>query len=805
MRFPYLLNISYTVNKLIANTIYYLTILPTNRYPSLTKILNYQTIGTSTIPIANPSKGFYSLSQTALINSGTGQLTFNNIDVGKYTLPVLYTYNGVTASINFNLIINPVLIYPTGITTLLYNHEISYSENPIYLQKGGVFEISNNLFDIDNSGIVIFDKFINVGKYYFDIKYTLANIFVNYTYLLNIIPNIDLNYNYIELEYTNVFSDYIISYVDQSGGTFTFEDVSGSLINNLEVNNQYGIFNLSNTVDVNLYTIKVIYSYNNTSNFTLFTLNIKPIYYYSTDNFTTIYNSNKYSIQPFVNQSGGHFSIITNHTGLFIDNLTGIINFGNDLEIGNYSLILKYTLRNTYNITNYLLNVIPIVDYSYPYFISEYNTIIYTPEAIYDPVGGIFTIQGTSADASANIIINNLITTNAISINTDNGIITFDSLIPVGLYLLQVNYNIGNTFNSIKISYTMKPYLLYNPSSNRVPYHDISYSVMPIFAPPNGIFVASVPRINLIYTGISIDKNNGIIRFGLVNAGFWSITVKYIVNGVSNSITYILQILANVYYNPPYSVIPFNSTSSTLAPIAKVLGGIYTLQEQTTGISINSNTGILTFSYLPTGIYYTPIVYTVFGSSIVINYTLLVKPIVIYNPDFVNAFYTNPTTSVAPWFNPPDGNFSIATLLSSIQIDASNGIISSTGDLRVGSYELSVSYLSNSSEEIIIYTINIYPILSYSQGSIITTYGSDYFTEKPFVNPKRGVFTSLDPRFYVDSSGGVIEIKNTNNVGKYIVPIQYNYNNMTTYSNYKIIINPLLKYGSTLKEIIYGY
>ena len=97
--------------------------------------------------------------------------------MGKYTLPVLYTYNGVTASINFNLIINPVLIYPTGITTLLYNHEISYSENPIYLQKGGVFEISNNLFDIDNSGIVIFDKFNALLNYWFK-KYSEDTICV---------------------------------------------------------------------------------------------------------------------------------------------------------------------------------------------------------------------------------------------------------------------------------------------------------------------------------------------------------------------------------------------------------------------------------------------------------------------------------------------------------------------------------------------------------------------------------------------------------------------------------------------------
>ncbi len=808
----YTLNVSYTLNNLTANTYFYVKILPVIRYPSLNKVLNYQTAGTSTIPIANPSKGFYSVNQVALINSGTGQLTFtNNIDVGKYIIPVFYTYNGITTSINFNLTVNPILIYSTGITTLLYNHEISYSEQPTYLQKGGVFEISNNLFNIDNSGIIMFDKFINVGKYYFDIKYTLADVFVKYTYLLNVIPNIDLNYNYIELDYTNVFSEYVIPYVDQSGGTFTFEDLSGSLISNLDVNYQYGIFNLSNTIDVNLYTMKIIYTYNNTSNFALFTLNIKPIYFYSTDNFTTIYNSNKYSIQPYVNQAGGNFSIETMYNGLFIDASNGIINFGYDLEIGDYSLILKYALRNTYSTTNYFIKVLPILDYGYPYFISEYNTTTYTPEAIYDPVGGTFTIQGAS-DISSNIIINNLIETNAISINSGNGLITFNSSIPVGLYLLKVNYNYGNTFNSTEISYTMKPYLLYTPSSNRVPYHDISFSVMPTFAPSNGIFTASVPRINLIYTGISIDKNNGIIRFGLVNAGFWTLTVKYTVNGVSNTVTYTLQILANVYYNPPYSVIGFNSVSSTAAPIAKVLGGVYTLQETTNGISINSTTGILTFSYLTTGIYYIPIVYTVFGSPVVINYTLLVKPTVSYNPDTVNAFYTNPTTSTIPSFNPPNGKFSAtfndinnSRLLSTIQIDASSGIITSTEDLRVGAYNLNVSYLSNSSEEIIPYTINIYPNLAYSQGSIITTYGSDYFTEKPFVNPKRGVFTSLDPQFYVDGSGGVIEIKNTNNVGKYIVPVQYKYNNMSVYSNYNIIINPWLDYVFTKKEMLYGY
>jgi hypothetical protein len=819
----YILNVTYTLRNLTANTNFLIKIIPNIRYNQNTKILNYGQSGTSFIAIVSPSKGIFSITfdiklfNKVTINTSNGIITFNNnIDVGKYIINVIYTYNGISNSYNYYLIVNPLLIYNIGITTILFNHQLTYSEQPYYMQTGGVFELENNINDkiyIDNSGIIIFDRFINVGQYNLNIKYSLNDVFTRITYILIIKPNFDLTYNYKELLYPNYFelSDTVYSYVDQSGGTFSYIDISGDIIKNNLLELVDGTIYLGQTINVDIYEFMIIYTYNGISNTNKFIINIKPEFYYTNNYYKTIFNSSKYSIQPYVNQPFGSFSIVNNINGLFIDSSNGIINFSYDLDIGDYIIELIYRLRRTYNITYFYLSVLPIVDYGYPYFISEYNTTTTTTEAIYDPAGGNFTIIGNS-DPSGNIIINNLITNNQIIINSMNGTITFLNTIPVGYYPLVVFYNYGNTSNSVNVYYTMKPYLLYVENSKRVPYHDISYSQMPIYAPNDGIFTASVPRINLIYTGISINKKNGILTFGYINAGFWIITIKYTVNGVSNTATYNLQILANVYYNPPYSVISYNTVYTTTVPIAKVSGGIYSLGDIITGVNINTITGALTFSYLTTGIYYIPVIYTVFGSSININYTLLVKPTITYPIDYISALYTYTTTSVLPLYNPLGGKFSAtfndvnnSALLSTIQIDSSSGIITSTSDLRVGRYELNVSYLSNESEEIVLYTIEIFPIFTYLNGLTITTYGFDNFSEKPFTNPRRGVFKTSNSDFYVDGSSGIIEIKKTNNVGKYILPISYTYNNIISTQNYNIIINPYLNYEINKINQIYGY
>ena len=63
----------------------------------------------------------------------------------------------------------------------------------------------------------------------------------------------------------------------------------------------------------------------------------------------------------------------------------------------------------------------------------------------------------------------------------------------------------------------MKPYILYPVGTLTTPYHDISFSEIPVGLPLGGYYNATVPRINLIYTGISINNNTGIILLILLS------------------------------------------------------------------------------------------------------------------------------------------------------------------------------------------------------------------------------------------------------------------------------------------------
>ena len=203
--------------------------------------------------------------------------------------------------------------------------------------------------------------------------------------------------------------------------------------------------------------------------------------------------------------------------------------------------------------------------------------------------------------------------------------------------------------------------------------------------------------------------------------------------------------------------------------------------------------------------------YLIFGSPITLQYTLVVKPTVIYKPDFMITTYTNPLISVFPKYAPPYGIFSAKNndinnpyLNNSIRINTISGLITTDSILKVGLYNLLINYLINDSTETVTYTITIYPNYTFPIGSLIVNYGSNYYSERAQVNPKRGIFTSMNTSFTMDNSGGRLFISTVNHVGKYIIPIKYTYNGIYVMYNYNLIINPLLTYKSNNYDIIYG-
>ena len=818
--------VTYTLNNLSSSVKYYLLVAPNLSYRISNKTINYGTLSVSVIPSINPTRGDFSLtmddtlSGLVLINKNNGQISFNNnIDVRNYIILVNYTFNLITTTINYYLVIKPVLIYQYPVQTILYNHEITYSEYPIYYQLNGLFTIydisstivSNNQIIIDSSGLLFFDNYINIGNYNIRVDYLLNDVNVSFIYELNIIPNLNYTNNNNQVIYKDAF-DSGSAFVDPSGGIFTFSDLCGNLIsaNLITTDAVLGNMIITNFINVGYYTININYTLNNISNNTNYILNILPIIEYSIGDGTKIYSTVIYSEKPFVDQPGGYF-YTEPINGVIIDTSFGIITFNYDMDVNNYNIPIYYILNNISNSFIYKYLVYPLLDYDSLFINTVYNNTTSTGNAIYDPRGGFFYLTPNFDISSSSLIVQNYIDISYIVISQDTGQIYFDNKIDVGKYIISVFYSYNNITSNVNLTYIMQPYILYISGYIETPYRQSAISETPIGLPYGGIFNATVPRINLIYTGIYIDPYTGIITVGRVNAGYWILTCTYTYNDVTATQLYYLQILANIFYTPPYEVIAYNSLFTTSSPSNKNPGGQYGIVETISGFAINKTTGALTFSYLTAGVYYIQLSYLIFGSSIILQYTLVVKPTIIYRPDFMITTYTNPLVSVLPMYAPPYGIFSAKNndinnpfLSNNIRIDTISGLITTDSILRVGLYNLLINYIINDSTETVTYTITIYPNYTFPIGSLVVNYGSNYYSERAIVNPKRGIFTSMNTSFTMDNSGGRLFISTVNNVGKYIIPIKYTFNGIYVMYNYNLIINPLLTYNFNTYDVIYG-
>jgi hypothetical protein len=528
--------------------------------------------------------------------------------------------------------------------------------------------------------------------------------------------------------------------------------------------------------------------------------------------------SNNFSIIPTVVQLGGVFSITgiadsgSTLNGIYIDTSFGVIEFSDSTNVDFYTLTVIYTLNSVFNTTTYYLKIIPIFYYYLNSLQTTYQTTGLSDAAIYDPSGGLFTfIPNITTDISSylNTLID--ISNGLISINPSNGILSFYNRLNVGKYNLTIYYTYKNISNKTNFLFTMQPLLYYMPSYLSLKYKTISTSVLPNIDPPGGIISASVPSVKLIYTGISINTNTGVIRFGRVNAGNWDITVKYVVNGISTSIIYSLSVIANIYYDPPYLIIPYNSVASTITPFALVPRGIWSSPSSYDGFSIDSTTGILSFNKMNTGVYDLSIIYTVFGTIDQADYLLVVSPSVVYTPSSTSIFYTQISQSAIPNVNPKGGLFTAnfndensSPLTSTISINSISGFISTTNQLDVGTYSLLANYTTNDAVGNFTYVIYVYPNLNYPIGLTTMIYNTIINSEQPVTNPNGGVF-STSSTFYVDASSGKIELKNTTLVGVYSIPVTYSFNKLEVTQNYSLRVLPLYYYSINSTDVVINY
>ena len=338
------------------------------------------------------------------------------------------------------------------------------------------------------------------------------------------------------------------------------------------------------------------------------------------------------------------------------------------------------------NFTFYNLYVLPDIYYTPSNLTIYYDTSGQSLQPYLYPLNGLLNFIVDISNYSNFISIDSL------------GVLYFNNLLPVGIYNINVIYSINNISNNTLFNLTVQPYINYSYGSIQMLYiHDISYSEMPLINPLGGTFSASVPGININFTGISINKFTGIIRFSKINAGNWTITITYNLNGISVFTFYYLYVIATFYYTPPYASIPYNSIYNTNIPISQY-AGTYSLNGQVNGITINSNNGILYFNSLNIypGNYTFNVINTVINSTntVSLTYTLIVTPSISYIPNSISTNYSQTGKSSYPILSPPGGTFTI-NYINGINIDISSGLITISSILNVNTYNMNILYNYN--------------------------------------------------------------------------------------------------------------
>lgn len=245
--------------------------------------------------------------------------------------------------------------------------------------------------------------------------------------------------------------------IEDGGGTISFSISSGS-IDGISIDNTTGVISWNNTVAIGNYSISVTATNEAGSTATTYQLIINttttaPLdLVYSPPSSTMVYGTAGNSAIPSLNNGGStcSFSITgTVPAGISINSTTGLISWNNTVAIGVYNLTIQAS------------NSIGKTSTVYSLTITNAATVLAPSSFLYNPASSSM-VQGTIGNSATPTINAGLGTitysfavtpATGISINSANGIISWNANLAVGLYTLSIKAS--NTAGSANTTYTL--------------------------------------------------------------------------------------------------------------------------------------------------------------------------------------------------------------------------------------------------------------------------------------------------------------------------------------------------------------
>ena len=446
----YSFHVIWTLNNVETSFFINFQIKPEIYYSPNEKYINLGDQETSLVPIFDSSKDYTIICNYPI--SENGILNFSNFSVGYHKIPVKIKINNIINETFYNLYVRPILEYNSYTNVALNNFS---TDEPYYLEKGGVFNISSEYFIIDSKNGIISGS-APCGIYDIKVTYTKNNISTSSN--VNIIINPQISYSNMV-----IYSDKIY----QSNEPISNEVIDGEFSSDLSIDSKTGIVTFDKLVP-NTYTINIQYSKNKCITNTSFKVDVKPV----------LIIPKGQDIKYSEKLSNINFKVIPNNVEYTLETTRNII--GNEIiiedvtDVGTYSETITLIINNMVSSYVYSYSISPIINYKVNDFIYN-DKFISEPPSVY-PLNGTFYV-------SDNFII-----------DSKTGVISSDNILDVGIYSIDIHYKYQTFDISFNYVLTVKPLLIY-PDINLI-YSD-NLSVGPTYLPLNGKFtIREVEKFN---------------------------------------------------------------------------------------------------------------------------------------------------------------------------------------------------------------------------------------------------------------------------------------------------------------------
>ncbi len=411
-------------------------------------------------------------------------------------------------------------------------------------------------------------------------------------------------------------------------------------------------------------------------------------------------------------------------------------------------------------------------------------------------------------------------------INKYNGSIIISSNVDIGIYELIIFTQTEQTILKIII----KPNISYMITSF---YNNNNYNTyLPILNPPN---LTGEYYFEENYEYIKINNNTGEISFDEnIVAGIYNLVIKCTIENIEQLCITTFNIYPIVKYDKVEYYCDKLEIFLTDTPYVKPFNGIFKLNNDYTGITINNITGQITVNKPISGYYKLIIIYTVNNVSININISLYVKPTIIYDKSIIeynvlsqliaptntdyggiysleynntnNLEYNN--TNNLEYNNTNNLEYNKDSIIKKIAINQSDGRIIIKNAIPTGNYLIKVLYTYNNYTTETIAEISITPNIFYLNNKIEITYGTKYQTDIPQSNEIiDGLFSLIKiyDDIHINPNNGIIYFNNNLSCNDYCIDINYNKNNINKIIQFYIKIKPHLKITNLEKQEINYY